>query len=42
MTPTRWRQITGIFQTALARDAAERASFVAAACAHDLTNNFQK
>ncbi|HEX6190108.1 MAG TPA: protein kinase [Pyrinomonadaceae bacterium] len=35
MTPERWRQITNIFESALRRDAAERAVFVAQACKGD-------
>ena len=35
MTPERWRQITGIFHAALARDAAERQAFVARRCEGD-------
>jgi len=35
MTPERWRLITSIFQTARARDAAEREALLAAACAGD-------
>jgi serine/threonine-protein kinase len=35
MTPERWREITGLFEAALARDSAERPSFVAERCAND-------
>jgi serine/threonine protein kinase len=35
MTPERWRQITAIFHAALARDASDRAVFIAARCGHD-------
>lgn len=35
MTPERWRQLTGIFHAALARDAPERAAFVASSCKGD-------
>jgi TRAP transporter TAXI family solute receptor len=35
MTPERWREITGIFYAALARDEAERAAFVASSCGDD-------
>lgn len=35
MTPERWRQITGVFHAALARDAATRAPFLNEACASD-------
>src|SRR5438034_11098567 len=35
MTPERWRQITAIFDAALAHDEAERAAFVASSCGSD-------
>ena len=35
MTPERWRQITELFHAALARDARDRAAFLADACAGD-------
>src|SRR5229473_3345292 len=35
MTPERWRQITGIFHAALARDPGRRDAFLADACAAD-------
>src|SRR2546426_8626698 len=35
MTPERWRQITGIFYAALARDEADRAAFVTSSCGDD-------
>ena len=35
MNPERWQQVADIFQSALQRDAAERASFLAEACAGD-------
>ena len=35
MTPERWRQVTGIFDSALAREAHERAAFLDEACAGD-------
>src|SRR5687768_6302165 len=35
MTPERWRQITGIFHAALARDATARAAFVVSSCGDD-------
>ena len=35
MTPERWRQITGVFHTALARDGASRGPFLEKACAGD-------
>jgi Tol biopolymer transport system component len=35
VTPERWRQITGIFHAARARDPLDRATFLAAACAGD-------
>lgn len=35
MTPERWRQITNIFESALRREAAERAVFVVEACKGD-------
>ena len=36
MTPERWRQITGIFQDALARETEQRDAFVDGACGDDL------
>ena len=36
MTPERWRQVTEVFHAALAREADERAAFVAAQCADDV------
>ena len=36
MTPERWRQITGIFQDALAQEAEQRDAFVGRACGDDL------
>jgi serine/threonine-protein kinase len=35
VTPERWRQITGIFHAARARDTSERAAFVASRCGND-------
>jgi hypothetical protein len=35
MTSERWRRIEELFHTALAQDAAERAPFLAEACAGD-------
>src|SRR5215471_4451856 len=35
MTPERWQQVKQIFQSALERSPAERAAFVAQACAGD-------
>jgi Tol biopolymer transport system component len=35
MTPERWRQITGVFHEALARDMADRDAFVDGACGND-------
>lgn len=35
MNPERWKQISELFHAALARDAAERATFVAEACGAD-------
>jgi hypothetical protein len=35
MSPERWRQLTELFETALRRDTAERASFLAEVCADD-------
>src|SRR5262245_38554664 len=35
MTPERWEQITRVYNAAMARDARERAAFVAEACAGD-------
>ena len=32
MTPERWRQITGIFQDALAQETGQRDAFVGRAC----------
>ena len=36
MTPERWRQITGVFHEALAREMADRDAFVDGACGNDL------
>jgi hypothetical protein len=35
MTPERWKQISQLYQAALARPASERDSFLLEACAHD-------
>jgi serine/threonine protein kinase len=35
MTPERWREISGLFQSALTRDPGERSSFVSERCAGD-------
>lgn len=35
MTPERWRQVTGIFHAALARDARDRAAYLDDVCASD-------
>lgn len=35
MTPERWRQVTGLFHAAVARDAAERDAYLAAQCGDD-------
>ena len=36
MTPERWRQVTGVFHGALAREAANRGAFLDQVCAGDL------
>ena len=36
MTPERWRQVTGVFHGALAREAANRGAFLDQVCAEDL------
>ena len=35
MTPERWRQIEGLYHEAMARNASERAAFLASACGGD-------